>query len=282
MRYFSAINGGVVAIIIFGVASFFIPGQGPSSDVETVLTVSTFLFAILAGFFISRLNSRYNQIRDLLVAEDADFLSFYKTASLFGKKFQKKVEELIEKYYLLVFDYFHEESYYKVTSKYFLQLYDELGKTKVKKGSLAENSYDDLLVTLENIEKSRNGASEIMGERLSKGYWAILFLLSGIIIFSVFFLKVPQLYSQLIATFLSSVVILVLLIMRDLENLKLGKNPVVAESGQEILEFLGKLRYYNERDIKSGYIIVPKSVKKYRVGFHKHGEKQDIRILTNK
>jgi len=45
--YINATKGTLFALIIFVVAIFIIPSAGPSHQVELILTVSTFLFAIL-------------------------------------------------------------------------------------------------------------------------------------------------------------------------------------------------------------------------------------------
>ena len=85
MRYIHASLGAGFFFIIFLILALIIPGKGSSRDVEIVLTISTFLFAILAGFFISRLGSRYDQMRqfvkstnlnDELTVNLADFAIF--------------------------------------------------------------------------------------------------------------------------------------------------------------------------------------------------------------
>ncbi len=66
MGYIHAIKGTVIALVVFGVLAWFVGDlQRESEGIEVILTISTFLFAILAGFFISRLNDRYNNIKYL-------------------------------------------------------------------------------------------------------------------------------------------------------------------------------------------------------------------------
>ena len=71
MKYMDATRGTVVALVIFTLAAYFIPSGGSSNEVELILTISTFLFAILVGFYLSRLNNRYDKMRELIAAEDA-------------------------------------------------------------------------------------------------------------------------------------------------------------------------------------------------------------------
>ena len=194
MKYIHAIKGSAVALIIFILAVIFIPGKGSSSEVELILMVSTFLFAILAGFFISRFNSRYDKIREYVACEDASFLAFYRTALIYGKKFSNKIKEIIDKYYITSYD-FDLIFNYQNNEKYLNKIYDELVKNKKYRG---EGAYQSMLDQLATIEESRNKSSSIGEEKISVGQWLILIALSGIIIFSLFYIKVNLLHSQII------------------------------------------------------------------------------------
>jgi len=282
MKYIHAIKGGAIAFVIFALVVFFVPGYGASDDVKTILTVTTFLFAIIVGFFIARMNSRYNTIREAISLEDAKLLSFYKSSQLFGKRFQNKVKEIIDKYYILVGDYIDTELYYKKTAPLFFQLYRELNKLKdSKKKNLSREVYDDMVVELNEVENHRNISSEFMSEKLSLGQWSIVFILGGIIIFCVFYLRVDAFYSQFITVLLSSAIILMILTLRDLQELRLANKPILIESGQEMFDFMGKLRYYNKKYVNNGYLQIQTNIKKYRLGLHKPGEKFNIKIVKN-
>lgn len=279
-KYLDAIKGSFIALIIFIIAVKVIPYKGPSGDVEILLTVSTFLFAILAGFFISRLNSRFDRTRDLVASEDAYWLCLYKTAGVYGKNFQIRIRELIDKYYMVAYDFdvWQQDYYYKYNAQYFLAVYDELYKIKKNR---AEDPYGQILNCLTEIEQNRNEVAVILLGQLRKGQWAILISLSAIILFSLFYLRIPEFYSQFITVLLATVLVLVLLLIRDLQNLRLGGGLGLDESGQEVFEFMGKPRYYNVKYLANGSMKVPNSVKQYRLGMHKPGEKFKIKLVKN-
>jgi len=287
MKYLHAIKGGFIALVLFSIGTFFLAGIGPSEDVRIILTVSTFLFAILAGFFISRLNNRYNKIIESTSIEDSYFLSLYEVSTLISKSFSKRIGKLIDNYYILAYD-FDAGKYYKSSSKYFLAIYDEMRLIfkKIysgKKSRPSDSPFGRILIYMGKIEEARNKSAVLVLEKLRKGQWAILFFLGAIIIFSIFYLKVPQLYSQVITVLLSTSIVLVLLILRDLQNLRIGTGEsLLAESGQEVFEFIGELRYYNQESIESGLTKVPSNIKKYRLGLHKPGEKPRVKIVTNR
>ena len=51
MRYIDAIKGGTFSLLLFGILAIYISGKGFSDDIELVLTITTFLFAILIILF---------------------------------------------------------------------------------------------------------------------------------------------------------------------------------------------------------------------------------------
>ena len=69
MRYISATTGALIVLPVFILLALIIPKHDSLPSVELILTVSTFLFAIISGFYIARLATRYDQIRNLLRAK---------------------------------------------------------------------------------------------------------------------------------------------------------------------------------------------------------------------
>lgn len=275
MKYIDAIKGSLIALIIVTIAVIYVPTQESAENIQIILTMSTFLFAILAGFFISSFNSRFKAIKDYIAEEDAYWISLYRTSILLGKKFQGKIKKIIDNYYITVYD-FQLGEYYKYNSKYLGEIHQELSKFKSK----PEGKFIGLMVMeCYNIEKNRNKSSVLTSEKVTKGQWSILFILTEIIILSIFSLRTPLLYSQITTIMFSTALILVILILRDLQNGRVRGTSILTETGQEIFESIENLRYYNQKQINSGYSRVPKSIKKYRLGIHKPGEKQIIKII---
>lgn len=277
MKYIDAVEGALYSFVVFLFAVIFIPIIKPLDHIDIILTISTFLFAILAGFFISRLGSRYDQIRILVSTEDANFLSLYKNSQLYGEEFAGKMRDLIDEYYISAYDFSLSSYSYKQNAKYFIKMWDEVIKNKKYRG---ESVFQGIATSLSAIEISRNSASTISKEKLNAGHWVILFFLTAIILFSIFCLRGNDLYYQIITVMFSTVLIMVLLIIRDLQNLMLGDQSLLEESGQEVLEFIGKPRYYNKYFIDRDISKIPNSVKEYRLGLHKPGsEEKNIKLI---
>lgn len=280
MKYIDAIKGSAIALIIFIIAAVFIPGFGISEDILIIVTISTFIFAILVGYFLAGNYQRFLEIQTAAIQEDAFFLAFYKTVQINGEKFTKRIRELIDKYYISVYDSYGFREYpYKLNRPYFLSMWDEIRKLKPIKNPMA---FSWMLEELTNIESQRNNASSRSRENMGIGNWTILVILASIIIFCIFYLRVDALYSHIISVLLSTTLVLVLLIIRDLENLRGKSGGIIPESGQEIFEAIGKPRYYNQYLLHTGWYIIPKTVKEYRLGLHKLGEKPKIKLIKVK
>ena len=279
MKYIHATRGAVIAFVVFALAAWLLPSHGGADDVQTILTISTFLFAIVSGFFLSRLNDRYNQVRELVASEDAKWLSFYETSVFLGDDFQKRIADIIDEYYIIAYD-FDLGKYYKHNAPHVHRIYTELNKVKNFKNDVSSESFDELVGLLEEVERDRNESTVLSSEKVTLGKWSIMIILGGIIIFSIYYLRVDELYSHAIAVMLSSVLVLILLVMRDLQNFRLGGKPMVEESGEEVFESMGKMRYYNRHMIDQGFNLIPPDVTEYRLGLHKPGEEFEIKIIN--
>lgn len=279
MKYIDALFGTLIAFVVFIIAVIFIPIVAPISGTETILTIATFLFAILAGFYISRLNSRYDSMRNLVATEDSYFLSLWQSSKLYGEKISNRFADLIDKYYILAFDFSLSNYNYKGNLMYFLKMWDEILELKKYR---TESSHQTLVAQITEIEKCRKSAAAIASEKLNTGHWAVLIFLSVIILYSIFSIRNISFYSQVITVLLSTVLILILLIIRDLQNLMLEGKPLLEESGHEIQELISRPRYYNQFFLKRGISIIPKNIKVYRLGLHKPGsQKLEIKLITD-
>jgi len=280
MKYISSTKWSIIAITPLTILAFSLPIQKPVHGLDIVLTVSTFLFAILVGFDLSRLYSRYTSVRQNIAEEDARLLSFYAKSKIYGKKFSKKIKEIVDQYCIKSLDFGiwkSEGYYYKPTAKDFLELYDAMEKIKKYRH---EGTYESMLDDLSQIETSRNKASVFIYSQMSLKKQYFLFLLAIVILFSLFFnVRSVEIYSQVITILLSSSLFLIIFILRDLNNFMLQTKGVGTESKEEVLEFMGNQRYYNELNVERGFTFIPKHAKTYRLGLHKPGEKQRIKIV---
>ena len=247
------------------------------SGVETTLTVSTFIFAILAGFYLSRSNSRYDSMREVTATEDALWLAFYNSSRIYGKRFQNRVRDLIDEYYVTSVELALGHSYLPTTA-IFEKIFDLVSDVKYKQDGKKENVIDDMVVMLLEIEKNRNTASVIAKERMGIGQWSIMIVLTLVIFVTLFYFKEPEVFSIITTILFACSLVLVLLVARDLQNFRLGGKLILYESAQEVFEGMGKLRYYHMDELPGLERRLPKHVKEYRVGETLKSGKRKITI----
>lgn len=278
MRYIHAVPGTAIGLSTLILLDLFLPISGPSGDINIILTISTFLFAILIGFFIARLASRYDNIRSWIAQEDALMFSLYRTTNLIDKRLAKQLANVMESYYIVAYDFSlaNDQNAYKATAIPFQQMWELVRKVDRKKDG---SSFQTLVDHLTNIEQNRNQASVVSQETMRASSWVLLLVLTAIILVSVFYVRTDAFYSHFVTVGLSTALLMLLLILRDLQNMMLGGQDLLDESGQEVLEAIGKRRYYHISFL-NGMTRIPDSVREYRVGYHKPGaQKHDIRLV---
>lgn len=275
MRYLDSVKLFPLTLIALGCAFYFLPNWSTEAPVDTILTISTFLYAIFLGFFLDRAKSRFNRVRELVSSEDATWLSLSEVAGFFGPTFQKKINTLIDKYYIVAYDYYLE-GYYRPSAPVLSKVYDAFDALDLTvHDSGAADMFDDAVVLLNNIEERRNESNVVTSEQLNAAQWLLVVLLATVIILSLVFVRTPDLFSFIAITLLATALVTPLFILRDLQSFNFGGNQLMEESGQEVLESIGKKRYYNYYQVKRGVNRPPINVT-YRLGVHKPGEKQKI------
>lgn len=276
----NAIQGSVLAFVFFVLINFLVSGAGYNDEINLVLTVSSFLFAILSGFFITRLNTRYDKIVESIGEEDASWLALYQTARIIGPDFAKRIGNLIDQYYILAYDYFLG-NYYKATSPIYFKVYEEFRDCKMKENVKIEAATQAFVGKLEDIELCRNMSSIYTEQKVTSGQWLVLITLGLIMVVCLFVIRSSSFFSQLTTILLSTTIVLVLLITRDLQLIRVGGQDVLLESGLEMFDFIGKKRYFHQMYIKNGRYKIPAGAD-YRLGIHKIGEKPRIILVKGR
>lgn len=266
MKRLSAHEWGAVALVFFILVALALPEPDKLSSVGVLFGAVTFVFATMSGFFLTRLNHRFDTVRNEISAEDADFLSLYYYSRVIGGKVHEHVRKTIDEYYLTVFEY--------AISRYHLPTRDEYQALyEIFKKNEPETSdgriyaiYQNIASLLTDIERHRNIIARAGEERLTASMWAIVMILALMVIVSIFLLRDGTLFFDLAAVLLSTTVVVIVALMRDLERFRLGGVPLAAESGYEMFEAMGLPRYVPEDKLKSGKVRIPRGIEKIRVG----------------
>lgn len=249
-------DGFLGAFIVFCLISFLSPHVGSSDSVQTLFSVSSFLFGIFAAFSITNRHDRLNKIKEILRENDAIFLFFYQSSSIFGANKQKDIQTLIDKNLTDQIDYYLTDFEYSNAS--FISLFTYIVSLKPK-NKTQETVYGKMVDLLGDMSKNRKQVETLVQSRMPEFEWLSLVILGLIIIFCIFYTNDGQLFMATASTLLATTVIVLLLIIRDLDTLRWKENNWIWTQLNDLFHEIGLLPYYPKNLIQSGRIKLDKN-----------------------
>lgn len=279
----STLKQGIGAFFIFFAVALALPVFGAPESTEAAFAAATFIFAILTGFFISRLSTRYSTVGKTTSDGDSLWFNIFGNSKVFDQATQDRVVDIIDRYYQVAYDYDLAKNY-EVGTPMVIEAYELFAELE-KRADLTDgqlNALDHMTSALSDIELARNEAQVSGMEHMTSGMWTVSIALLAIVVGCLYLLRDGSLIFNLAVAVFSAGGLVVLLLMRDLDDFKLGEFMLAEESGQQLFETIGKLRYYHYKYLQSTLVKVPKHVKEYRVGKHEVGGTPNIEIVQNK
>ncbi|MFA5030925.1 MAG: hypothetical protein WC495_05050 [Patescibacteria group bacterium] len=242
----------------------------PTADISiigVILSISSILFGLLAGFFFSELWQRYTEIRSLQSERSSAGLMLVTLATHFfnNKKFEKDFIQRMENTAIadetILWDEGDfEEQYYHEVAKSFELINVKNEKDAQYFAAMLNYSYTYSMDTIK--------ADVLYKERLSSIEWLLFTFLSFIIVISVLLLDVSQmLYSVIVLTF-PGVIFLTLSIIYGLNIISWSRNLITLEPNQVIFDALKVPRFYVQRNKD----LIPSYIKNFRTEQTLRGE----------
>ena len=251
-----------ISLLIFIALLFFIPPAFISSEHgNTILTISTFLFGIIAGFYIVVTTTDYNSIKNILATETAGWIELYHHVSLYDAGAAKKLSGLIDEYVRKTFDY-EIIDYAKSTADEFDKIVGlvRFFPFQETRSSIFENIQD----ALEKVITTRQELTVLGTKTLSVFQWLILFALAALVIVSLYGLRTGEIFFDIVTVLISSSIVLILLLIRDLDLYIWNEKTFGYDIFENVLKAVGQLPYYPAESIKKKR--VRPTEKEYRVG----------------
>jgi len=239
----------IFLILLSFLAAYYIPGGKGDVIGESSIGFLGILFGIIVGFFIADLYSRYQGIRENSAIDSSCLSTFYYMASILGenkvnKKWLKKVEErihnYIKKFMPLTWDRYGE------TEKEF----GEIGKSlkELKYTSDKENeTYSNILAVYSQHSDAREKLVSYGKDKLSLGEWLVVLFLGSLLLWSLFYIKGPSIVSIIFTGAVTSAILLLLFVIKDLNNLNFGESAISIEPYERVLDAIGKPRYFKKK-----------------------------------
>jgi hypothetical protein len=247
----------IIFVIISFVAAYFLPGAGESETVRTILTFLGFLFGLIIGFFVSGLWGRLMSVRRNVASEVSGLISYYQYGELLGmtkrhKKWFGKQARLIEKY-LKKWISLEWEKYEKADPE-FDKIEESIKEIKDLKTNKEVRLYALLLNSLDDISDARMKLTVQGKFKLTNLQWTLIILMASTLLFSLFYLKTAELTSILFTGLISSTILILLIVVKNLSDLTYGEDVISFEPYEKVFDAIGKPRYYPRKQVKAGRI----------------------------
>lgn len=261
----------LIISIASGVALLYIiPAGFISMELGSIiLTVTAFLFGIIAGFYIVVTTTDYNSLKLTLATETANWVNLYQNLNIYDGQVAKRAIPLIDRYMRRNFD-FELIHYTKVTSEEFSDIEREIRRLPIKPE--LSSVYEQILNSLNTIMVSRQQLLVLGTHALSTLQWFVLFVLAGAFILTLYGVRSGELFFDATIVAITASTALVLLLVRDLDSYIFNERTFAFDIFENVFAAIGQLPYYPEETLLSGRIHPPE--KEYRVGIPHTGVRE--------
>ena len=252
----------LISLAVFIGLLFIVPNSFISTELgNTILTVVAFLFGIIAGFYIIVTTTDYNSFKNILASESAAWICLYDNVLIYDKQYAEKLSQLIDEYEICAFD-FELIDFAKSTEDKFRTIEMFMNDLPYKEN--ISSVHQNIRSNMDAIVTARQQAAVLGIKTLSPFQWAILWSLAGLFVFSLYGLRTGELFFDIVTVVISSAVVLILFLIRDLDLYIWNEQTFGWDIFQNIFKAIGRLPYYPAESIESGRVRTPE--KEYRLG----------------
>ncbi|MCL5432649.1 MAG: hypothetical protein M1524_00850 [Patescibacteria group bacterium] len=253
------ISTGILLGFIFSLTvSVFFNGYPKGEQFSILISATSFLFGIFVSFLINDSRSNLNHINEILKSDEATLQSIYEVSIAFGKDVQDSVRNLMDKYLTDQIDYYLED--FKYSNKSFKELYRYIVSLKPKNAQ--ENyAYSNMLSALSSSSINRKRVETFVQNKILIIEWIVVLILLVLELFFIFYFNSGDLISIILSTLLSTSAIVLVLILKDFDNLKRNEDKWIWEPLGNLFQSLGLVPYYPMATIKDNRAKIRKGEK---------------------
>ena len=228
---------------------------------EVVLTISSFLFGILAGFYIYVTTTDYTILKEVAAAETSAYISLFEQVRLYAPESLLELKEKIDSLVRKSFDHSFIE-YPKETWQDYMNIKEMIqGLPFIPERS---SIHQTLLGVLNELTIARQRLTVLATKSLSVFQWIVLCVLAFVVILTLVGLRNGSLFFDIVTVLISTAIVLVLLLIRDIDDYIWNESTFGFYIFENVLQTIGELPYYPAEDIAEGRIKPIESI--YRVG----------------
>lgn len=232
-------------------------------QVDVILIPATFLFGTIYSFEIFIVLGNFSELKKLLASETANLVFIYYIAKSIGDGFANAITERIENYTLTSIDYslkYHISS----TDQDFLSIAEPI-KTVTIRGERQSVALESINKSFHKIVEARYQLGQVAPREIGSGEWAMLTILGCILIVVLFLSRGSDDISKVFSAIFSATVVGTLILLDEADSNHIQETQLEYEIFNQVLEDMGKTRYYPKFALRKRLITPPKG-KPYRVG----------------
>ena len=229
-------------IFIFLSTIFYFVTFGLVEKNSLFLTITTFLFSIFAGFFISRQGTRYAAMRRDIADFDGEISNIHRDFEHFGKPVFTKAKKIIRRDYEKILDENEVWDFTFNKDATIIADFHNLLKAVPKKGTdVQTQAISKILGSLRKLQIIRKRIIIMYKERIPTFQWILLIILACILLVSV--AAIPS-YHNIIASLLKGIFVcaitFVFILLEELNKLNLFERIVGEDSAKDVLAIINK------------------------------------------
>lgn len=256
---------------------FLIPIFG-ISNVGTLVTPITALFAIVAGFFIADAMANYLRLQTLISEENSALIALATAAKRVDKKNYSRVHRTIDRYMIAQLDLRRLDHILKTQNEM-----NDLGAAidSLRAGPDNRGYYEHLFDLREKMHLTRQEIMLTTKKTLSVIHWFTLLLFGGLMLTTVLALRDESILMNVVAGLMNVGTFALLILLRDIDNNRLLEEKLAYQNPREIFHSISKPPYYPS--FSPIAIRLPDETGFYRVGkgLGKRGKAYDL-VSVNK
>jgi hypothetical protein len=220
---------------------FFNVVIGDSETGKQFVSVSTFVFAIFAGFFIARQGRRYNEITRSLTNFDGNVSALYRLIGYFGSEAERKMSDNIRAYYKPIFE--NHAWDWNLTHKSSLMsnthaIVKEYG-AKEKLTDLEKSAATQCMVMLNQLQSARKFLIALYQERIPREQWILIVSLAGILLVTISMLpSLGNVLASALKAAYATTILIVIFMLRQFDALSFYEGSIGEHSAQDVLDIL--------------------------------------------
>ncbi len=217
-----------------------------NADVDKVfLSISTFLFSIFTGFFISRQASRFNKVRETVTAFDGKMSSMYRSCAHLNNELQNAFGEIIKDHYNKIQSSGNWHVHFTEKSTTMKSLHNAL-KAYVQDDDVTKignQSLGAIVKGLDYCQGMRKQMVALYAERIPYEQWILILFFSTILISTVsVFPSVDFLFASLLKAAFVASIFSVLLTLYKLDKLIFSEKIMGSNSAQDVLSIINNTK----------------------------------------